>query len=166
MRFSSMLAILTIISSISLAFAGPPSDGFHGDFYNPAWYGGCYEDGLVYHVKNDKIMLLAHGDQRNFIEDLIITNLSDRFVVEGVPAINATVRNEMKKVTITYKSVETGYMPVAMVIDDNILDVAKDDARTILENGYSLQRCDSPSFVGWLLITIGWHTAFKPTNDQ
>ena len=166
MRLTLVFTLLTIGISNILAFAGSPSDGFHGDFYNPARYGGCYEDGLVYHVKNDKIILLAHGDQRNFIEDLIITNRSDRFVIEGVPATNATVRNEMKKVTITYKSVETGYMPVAMVIDDNILDVAKDDARTILENGYSLQRCYSPSFVGWLLITIGWHTAFEPTSDQ
>ena len=166
MRFWLAFVFFIIVFKATLAFSKSPSDGFHGYFYNPAWHGGCYEDGVVFHVDRDRIMLFAHGDQGDYIEDLKITNLPDKFIIEGAPSTRATVETGMKKVVITYKSLDTGYMPVAMTIDNNILDVQKADARAILENGYSLQRCDSPSFMGWLLITIGWHTAFEPTSDQ
>jgi hypothetical protein len=166
MRFKRIFVLLTIVTTTTLACAGAPNHGFHGDFYNPAKYGGCYEDGVVFHVKKDRIILFGNGDQNDYIKDLRITNLSDQFVIEGVPSTNAEIMNRFKKIIIIYKSIDTGFMPVAMTIDDDVLDVKRASSRTMLENNYSLQRCDSPSFIGWLLMTIGWHTAFEEIGDQ
>ena len=166
MRFRLVFTLVTIAITTTFAFAGSPSDEFRGYFHNPTIYGGCYEDGVVFHVKTDRITTSTNRDQRDYLEDVKITNLSDSFVVEGVPSTSAKIKSLIKKVMITYKSVDIGFIPVAITADGIVLDAKNVSKWTMVENGYSLQRCDSPSFVGWLLITIGWHTAFKPTNDQ
>jgi hypothetical protein len=110
-------------------------------------------------------MLFAHGDETTYVDNLKVTNALDQFVVEGVPSINDKIKKEMKKVSITYKSVEWGYMPVAMTVDNDVLDVQQPGAQGMLENYYSLQRCDSPSFTGWLLMSVGWLTAYQPQQN-
>lgn len=166
MRFRLAFILLMNVIATTFAFAESPSDGFHGDFYNPNSYGGCYEDAVVFHVMKDRIVLLGNGDKNDFILDAKITNLSDKFVLEGVPSANAEIKSKFKKIIITYQSIDTGFMPVALTVDDDVLDVKRASSRTLLETKYSLQRCDSPSFMGWFLTTIGWHTAFEPSTDQ
>ena len=161
MRLLFLAFLMTASTTGNSALAESPSDGFHGDFYNPISDVGCYKDGLVYHVTSDRITLFAHGDERTYIDNLKVTNALDQFVVEGVPSINDKIKKEMKKVSITYKSVEWGYMAVAMTVDNDVLDVQQPGAQGVLE-GYSLQRCDSPSFTGWLLMSVGWHAAYQP----
>jgi hypothetical protein len=166
MRILFLAFLMTAFTTGNSALAESPSDGFHGDFYNPIWDGGCYKDGLVYHVTSDRIVLFAHGDERTYIDHLKATNTLDQFVVEGVPSTNDKIKKEMKKVSITYKSVEGGFTPVAMTVDNDVLDVQQPSAHGMLENYYSLQRCDSPSFTGWLLMNIGWHTAYESPAVQ
>jgi hypothetical protein len=161
-----VFSLLTIGITSTLASAGSPSDGFHGYFYNPSWHGGCYDDGVVYRVKKDRIMLYARGDQNDYLNELTVTDLSDQFIIEGVPSTSVEIIKRFKKVIITYKTTDTGFRPIAMTIDGDVLEVQRASSRTILENGYSMERCDSPSFMGWLLMTIGWHTVFEPTGAQ
>ncbi len=166
MRFRLAFTLSTFVVTTTLAFAGSPSDEFRGYFYNPEKNGGCYEDGLVFHVKRDKITRSMNGDERDYLEDVIVTNLTDSFVVEGVPSTSATIKNQIKKLIITYKKADIGFIPVAIAADGIVLDAKIASKWTMVENGYSLQKCDSPSFLGWLLMTIGWHTAFEKTSDQ
>ena len=166
MRFRLPFTLPTFVVTTTLALAGSPSDEFRGYFYNPTKNGGCYEDGLVFHVKKDRITRSMNGDERDYLEDLIITNVTDSFVVEGLPSTSATIKNQIKKLIITYKNTDTGFIPVAITADDIALDAKSASKWTMVENGYSLRRCDSPSFLGWLLMTIGWHTAFEKTSDQ
>ena len=163
MRLLFLAFLMT--ASTTGTFAESPSDGFLGDFFNPIWAGGCYKDGLVYHVTSDRITLFAHGDERTYIDNLKVTKAQDQFVVEGVPSTNDKIKKEMKKISITYKSVEWGYMPVAVTVDNDVLDVQQPEARSALENGSSLRRCDAPSFTGWLLMSIGWHAAYQPQQN-
>ena len=165
MRLLFLAFLMIVFTTGNSVFAESPSDGFRGDFYNPIFDVGCHKDGLVYHVTSDRITLFAHGDERTYIDNLKVTNGLDQFVVEGVPLMSDKIKKEMKKVSITYKSVERGYIAVGMTVDNDILDVQQPGAQGMLENYYSLRRCDSPNFIGWLLTSIGWYTAYRPQRN-
>jgi hypothetical protein len=157
-----LTSFLLMVSGATIsAYGESQNNEFLGDFYNPTWDGGCYQDGLVYHVSSNKIILLSNKNQSPYIENLKVTNDQDKFTIEGVPSTNDQIKKKMKKIIITYKSVEDGYQPVAMTVDDKVLSAQDVEAKNILENYYSLRSCAKPSFMGWLLLSVGWHTAYQ-----